>query len=378
MKNLLLILLCLPIIGFGQSKKKIIANQNIEIENLKSEIKKNKSKIFVLENQIFKLKSDANNLKIENQNFLKENQKLNKLLYPDVSNLDEFTRSLFLNFKYKKYNQLKNTHPNYEQFLYLFKIYNTKREREEQQKKLDKYANEEFYEKNFNIKNIENTVNEYYIKGEGMGIDWTTAKFDKIDDVEFRESTNEFIRYLYIYFNAYNNKTESYREYKLRVEDIVLISNKWLCAYDRIFDGLHDLTQRKEERRIREENDLKKPRDLKIKGFKWSYYDDKPSTINNVRASFSNQTDKVIKSIKYRISIFTKYPKKYRYRKDEIPATYKIFSKTYETNYSFTINPGDVLPFKIKDLNYDYFLGNNVVNQGEDWTIIGEIIEVKY
>lgn len=373
MKKFLLPILFLPIIVFAQSKKKIISNQNIEIENLKNEIKNNKSKIFTLENKIFELKTDVNNLTIENQNLLKENQKINKLLFPDVSNLDDFSRSLFLNFKYKKYDQINNILPNYEQYLYLLKTYN-----KNDKGRNDEYASEEFYKKNFNIKNIENSVNKYYIKGEGMGIDWTTAKFDKIDEVKFRESTNEFIRHLSIYFNAYNNKTENYREYKLRVEGIVLISNKWFYNYDNPFDGLYDLTQRKEERRIREENDLKKPRDLKIKGFEWSYYVDKPSIISDVKASFSNQTDKVIKSIKYRISIFTNYPKKYRYRKDEIPATYKRFSKTYETNYSFTIKPGDVLPFKIKDLNYDYFLGNNVVSNGEDWTIIGEIIEVKY
>ena len=185
---------------------------------------------------------------------------------------------------------------------------------------------------------------------------------------------------LYIYIDAYNNKTESYREYKLQVRSIFLFSNKWLCfSWGGVYSRLRDLTQIKEEGRIWEEKKKKKPRDLKIKGFKWSYYDAKPSTISKVEASFSNQTDQVIKGIKYRISIFTEYPKKYRYRKDEIPATYKRFSKTYETRYPFTIiNPGDVLPFKIKDLNDDYFLGNNVDNAGEDWTIIGEIIEVKY
>ena len=365
MKKLLLILFFFPFLLYSQSKKKIIADQKIKIDNLNKQRLDFVDRINNYNSTIFKLQQD-------NANLLIENQKINKLLYPDVSNLGDFSRSLFLNFKYKKYDQINNLLPNYEQYLYLLKTYN------KNDRKNDEYASEEFYKKNFNIKNIENSVNKYYIKGEGMGIDRTTAKFDKIDEVKFRESTNEFIRHLSIYFNAYNNKTENYREYKLRVEGIVLISNKWFYNYDNPFDGLYDLTQREEERRIREENALKKPRDLKIKNFEWSYYVDKPSIISDVKASFSNQTDKVIKSIKYRISIFTNYPQKYRYRKDEIPATYKTFSKTYETNYSFTINPGDVLPFKIKDLNYDYFLGNNVVSNGENWTIIGEIIEVKY
>ena len=373
MKKFLLPILFLPIIVFAQSKKKIISNQNIEIENLKNEIKNNKSKIFTLENKIFELKNDVNNLTIENQNLLKENKKINKLLFPDVSTLDDFSRSLFLNFKYKKYDQIENILPNYEQYLYHLNTFDVNDDRRYI------YANEESFEEYINPKKIENSINKFYNEGEGMGINWTTAKFVKIDDVEFSGSTNENIRYLYIYIDAYNNKTESRREYKLQVRSIVLFSNKWLCfSWGGVYSNLIDLTKREKERRIRKENDLKKPRDLKIKGFQWSYYKDKPSTINNVRASFSNQTDKVIKSIQYRISIFTKYPKKYRYEKDEIPATYKRFSKTYETNYSFTIKPGDVLPFNIKDLNYDYFLGNNVVNQGEDWTIIGEIIEVKY
>ena len=67
---------------------------------------------------------------------------------------------------------------------------------------------------------------------------------------------------------------------------------------------------------------------------------------------------------------------KFNFSRQKIKKKYK---KEYETRYPFTIiNPGDVLPFKIKDLNDDYFLGNNVDNAGEDWTIIGEIIEVKY
>ena len=41
------------------------------------------------------------------------------------------------------------------------------------------------------------------------------------------------------------------------------------------------------------------------------------------------------------------------------------------------MQPGDIIPFNIIDLKYDYFLGTDVVKQGVDWEIVGEIIEVR-
>ena len=217
MKKLLLILFCFPFLLYSQSKKKIIADQNIKIDNLNKQRLDFIDRINNYNSTIFKLQQD-------NANLLIENQKINKLLYPDVSNLEDFGRSLFTYFKFKNFDQIMNFYPNFEEYLYY--INNASGISED---KKAEYSSKEYFEEYFNLKKIENSVNEYYIKGEGIGIDWTTAKFNKIDDINFREGTNETIRYLKINFDAYNNKTESYREYNLRVEQIFLISNKWYC-----------------------------------------------------------------------------------------------------------------------------------------------------
>lgn len=318
MKNIILTLIaiCSFSVSNAQSKKEIIQELTIENANLKQEISILNDKITSLNGEITSLKKELVVDKIETP------QDYGKTLF-----------DLFVSQRLNKYPEL--------QFQLKDSVY---------------FSKESFNE---SINSLKNNALEFYLESNNKGIDWTKAKFNR---VEFETGKpNKDVKTFHLtgkIFFTYDRKEYSFRDYCS-----ILENGKWR-GY--VFDDLVNVTEELENEKKEEQarlNEPYKPYQLWIgDNYQYSAYKTDPKHLSSLKISVENKTNHTIRSIKFQLKI--------------VENGDVILSKNIELNeynpYNFELEPGEKEMIELTELE-DVFISSGVMNK--NWTIETELIE---
>lgn len=358
MKKLLFLLVFIPLVSFGQSKKEII-------EQLEKSRSIDNQRIIELQNQ--------NKLLVNENNLLKE--KLKKGTFDTPEN---FAKSFFKLLKNKNLSEASKLLLNINDSIYFSDKLN---EAIKEAAKEDSITIKEFFQE-FNNASKE-SFDEVYYEGLNMGINWQNAIFEKATfNIEFEDDIDHYgMDDLKVFFKSSN------KEYSFRIRRVFIINEK-LYNWD-LRGGIVDIQTEKEEKEKKEKEaeERKKQREIELEkkpyvpyGFKigknsWRWNKEKrPQTFSSFYLKFTNDTEHIIDEVKFQLSIYTG-----SYNSD-----YKVFGKTITyvkgqglRNNSgfiyFNLDPGDVLEIEIEELS-GFFLGEDI--DGSKWRYKVKILEV--
>lgn len=314
-----IIFICCVSLTNAQSKKEIIQELTSENSNLK--------------NEITALNYKINSLEAENLN-LKNELAIGKVEMPQ-----DYGKTLFDLF----ISQRLNNYPEL-QFQLSDTIYLTKKS----------------FKEKFN--DIKNNALKFYLEGANKGIDWSKAKFQKVD-FEVRESDRDV-------------KTISLRgkvffviagkEYSFRNGVSILENGKWRGYY---FDHLVDITEEKEnEIKAKQErlNQPYVPYNLIIGDhYTYSAYPDDPKHLSGLKISIRNDTNYNINWLKFQLKIIDNDG-------NIILSKNIIVSDVYGLDSE--LEPGEKEMAEIKEIT-DLYIGSGVMNK--KWSIETELLEAK-
>jgi hypothetical protein len=371
MKRLILLLLILPLISFGQKKKDLIKqleySRSINLKEIKKSLELEK-----------KVKTLESRLEVKNEEIELLNEKLKKGTFETPEN---FAKSFFKLLKNKNLNEASKLLFNandFDNFNQKFQNFLNKKIKKDS---ITLYE----WQKGVNDEAIESFEEAYY-DGLNMGIDWPDAVFKK---ATFKiEKDNELGIFLIKSFRVFF--TSSNKEYYFNIRNIFLINDmpyNWrlgsvvdIAAMNKKEAVERENEQRKEK--IKREKELNKPYTpygLKIGGTNWSYNKEKPKKFTEFRCKITNDTEYTVDRVKFRVSIYTGAA----YRGGT-----KVFSKTYDLESycargsyncdydkeNLEILPGDMQEIQIGDLR-GFFLGEDT-NDDDKWYVRYEVLEV--
>ncbi len=317
MKNIILTLIaiCSFSVSNAQSKKEIIQELTIENTNLKQEISTLNDKITSLNGEITSLKKELVVDKIETP------QEYGKTLF-----------DLFVSQRLNKYPEL--------QFQLKDSVY---------------FSKESFNE---SINSLKNNALEFYLESNNKGIDWTKAKFDR---VEFETGKpNKDVKTFHLIgkiFFTYDSK-----EYSFRNETSILENGKWR-GY--VFNDLVNVTLELENEKKEEQERLNEPYKPYGVDFKGIIYKSDNKEMFDIKLSIQNNTDYVIDWIKFQLQFYDS--------KDLIFSKNIILSND-ANDFDNKLEPGENEIVKLTDIN-EVFINSGVDNKKWDWKV--KLLEAK-
>lgn len=312
----ILLIVCTISNSYAQSKKEIIQELTIENTNLKQEIASLKDKISSLNIEIESLKKE--------------------LVVDKVQTPEEFGKTLFDLFVSQRLSKYPELQWQLKDSIYF----------------IDK---QRFLE---GINDIKNNAIDFYIKGSSEGIDWSKAKFKKVE-FSIRKPNHEFnINYLKgrIYFEHQG------REYSFRNEGSFFENGKWKGYY---FNGFTDITKEKEEEQKRL-NEPYVPFGVKFGTVIYTYNSKEvnPKTISELTLPIENDTDYAIDWMKFQFKI---------YENDELILSKNIIASEYD-GFDSKLEPGEKEIIELKEIP-EVFIGSGV--KKGNWYIDIKLLEVK-
>jgi hypothetical protein len=322
MKNIILTLIaiCSFSVSNAQSKKEIIQELTIENANLKQEISTLNDKITSLNAEITSLKKELIVDKVQTP------QEYGKTLF-----------DLFVSQRLTKYPEL--------QWQLNDSIYFVKK-------------------KDFNkeINNIKNNATDFYLEGSTEGIDWSNAKFLKVD-FSIRKPNNEINKTHLVGRVYFENKG---REYSFRNEGSIMENGKWKGYF---LNGLKDITAEKENEEKEEQEKLKEPyipEEIKFGIVNFAYHTDEkiPKTMFDLKIPVENNTDYSIDWMKFQFRI---------YEDGKLKLSKNIIVSEYD-GLDSKLEPGEKEFVKLKEID-EVFIKSGVRNG--NWYADVELLEVK-
>jgi hypothetical protein len=323
MKKIIFILIIVFTISnsYAQSKKEIIQELTIENTNLKKEMASLNDKISSLNTEIASLKKELVIDKIETP------QDYGKTLF-----------DLFVSQRLIKYPEL--------QFQLKDSVY---------------FSKESFNE---SINSLKNNALEFYLESNNKGIDWTKAKFDR---VEFETGKpNKDVKTFHLtgkIFFTYDRKEYSFRNYCS-----ILENGKWR-GY--VFDDLVNVTEELENEKKEEQERLNEPyvpRGVKFGGVVYSYNSKEvnPKTMYDLTIPIENNTRYTIEEIKFQFRI---------YENEKLIFSKNITVGEYlQHRFDSKLEPGEKEIIELNDID-EVYIGSGVKNN--KWTYDVELLEVK-
>lgn len=321
MKNIiitLLIVCCFSVVN-AQSKKEIIEELTNENSNLKQEISSLKDKIILLDNEILALKKE--------------------LVVDKVQTPQEYGKTLFDLFVSQRINKYPELQWQLKDSIYFVK---------------NQYFNEV-------IKNIKNNATDFYLEGSNEGIDWSKAKFQKVD-FSIRKPDNE-INTIHVVGRIYFEHQG--REYSFRNEGSIIENGKWKGYF---LNSLDDITAEKENEKKEKEEKLNEPyipRGLKFDTVIYTFKTNvvNPKTMYNLRIPIENNTDYAIDWIKFQFRI---------YENGELILSKNIIVNEY--GFDSKLESGEKEIIELKDIE-EVFIGSGVKN--DKWSYDVKLLEAK-
>jgi len=336
MKNLIFVLACfLSFSVFGQSKKEIIQQQEVQITELSN---LNSS----LQQKVNSLKSEMKQKLITKQGEIDDLKKeLNKNL---ISTPDEFGESIFKIIKYRDFNQL---------YRLCLHLNDTIQMSQEQLITIRRHAEDitEFEE------TVSRKMDNLHTDGISIGINWVKSEVISVihDGIDVDDDFT-FLSNLTIRFKSMN------KVYLIIFDDILLLNKEWKLIDDdwRVVDVAEKAKQDQErlEEKARQEKQAEidflnspfTPRGLNMGSATYSYKD---QTIVEFDLRITNDTEFTFKKIVY-----------YLYIKNSKGT--KIYGSTHTLSRS--IEPRDVITITVPDL-YNLFVGEDVSENHWDWGV---------
>jgi hypothetical protein len=317
MKNIILTLIaiCSFSVSNAQSKKEIIQELTIENANLKREISTLNDKISSLNTEIASLKKELVVDKVQTP------QEYGKTIF-----------DLFVSQRLSKYPEL--------QFQLKDSLYFTKED----------FINE--------INKFKNNANEFYLECNNSGIDWSKAKFVRVEFETGKPNKDVKIFHLIgkIFF-TYLGKEYSFRNYCS-----ILENGKWR-GY--VFNDLVNETEELEIQKKEEQERLKEPYKPYGVDFKGIIYKSDNKEMFDIKLSIQNNTDYVIDWIKFQLQFYD--------NKDLIFSKNIILSND-ANDFDNKLEPGENEIVKLTDIN-EVFINSGVDNKKWDWKV--KLIEAK-
>lgn len=312
----ILLIVCTISNSYAQSKKEIIQELTIENTNLKQEIASLKDKISSLNIEIESLKKE--------------------LVVDKVQTPQEYGKTLFDLFVSQRLNKYPELQWQSNDSIYF----------------IDK---QKFIE---GISSIKSNAIDFYIEGSSEGIDWSKAKFQKVD-FSIRKPNYEFnINHLKgkIYFEYQG------REYSFRNEGSIMENGKWKGFY---FNRLTDITKEREEKEKRL-NEPYVPYGVKFGTVIYTYNSKEvnPKTISELTLPIENNTDYAIDWIKFQFKI---------YENGELILSKNIIASEYD-GFDSKLEPGEKEIIELKEIP-EVFIGSGV--KKGNWYIDVKLLEVK-
>ena len=332
-------LLCFSV--FGQNKKEIIQQQEVEItelSNLNSSLQQKVNSLkSEIDHKVTTLQGEIDDLKKE----------LNKNL---ISTPDEFGESLFKIIKYRDFNQLDGVCINLNDTIYM-----------SSEKQLDLIRNkrEKITE---GLLHLPEKMSKLHTNGISIGINWSQSYFVSVThDGVYEHEGFELLDNLEITFRSKDNV------YLIGLGDILLFNNEWKLGLNNF--SLHDVAEeeKKEKERLDEKARQEKqaeidflnspftPKGLKFESGSWKYDGQRFAEFN---LNISNNTEFTFKKIVY-----------YFYIKDSYGN--KEYARTHTLSRS--IEPKDVITIKVPELD-DLFIGEDISNQST-WDFGVEVVD---
>ena len=322
MKNIiitLLIVCCFSVVN-AQSKKEIIQELTNENSNLKQEISSLKDKIILLDNEILALKKELVVDKVQTP------QEYGKTLF-----------DLFVSQRLTKYPELQ------------FQLKDTVYFRKES------FKNE--------INNFKNNSIEFYLDGTNKGIDWTKAKFKRVEFETGKPDKDIKIFYLSgrIFFELFG------KEYSFKNEASILENGKWRGYY---FDDLVNISEELEiEKKEKQEklNQPYAPEGIEFGPVIISYNQDEvnPKTMRNLKIPIENKTGYAIDWVKFQFRI---------YDSGDLILSKNIIIGEYSSGFDSKLEPGEKEIIELNDIG-EVFIGSGVKN--EKWYTDVKLLEAK-
>ena len=312
----ILLIVCTISNSYAQSKKEIIQELTIENTNLKQEIASLKDKISSLNIEIESLKKE--------------------LVVDKVQTPQEYGKTLFDLFVSQRLNKYPELQWQLKDSIYF----------------IDK---QKFIE---GISSIKSNAIDFYIEGSSEGIDWSKAKFQKVD-FSIRKPNYEFnINHLKgkIYFEYQG------REYSFRNEGSIMENGKWKGFY---FNRLTDITKEREEKEKRL-NEPYVPEEIKFGIVNFAYHTDEkiPKTMFDLKIAVENNTDYSIDWMKFQFRI---------YEDGKLKLSKNIIVSEYD-GLDSKLEPGEKEFVKLKEID-EVFIKSGVRNG--NWYTDVKLLEAK-
>ena len=308
MKKIIFILIIVFTISnsYAQSKKEIIQELTIENTNLKKEMASLNDKISSLNTEIASLKKELVIDKIETP------QDYGKTLF-----------DLFVSQRLIKYPEL--------QFQLKDSVY---------------FSKESFNE---SINSLKNNALEFYLESNNKGIDWTKAKFDR---VEFETGKpNKDVKTFHLtgkIFFTYDRKEYSFRNYCS-----ILENGKWR-GY--VFDDLVNVTEELENEKKEKQERLNEPYvpypfGVKFGSLRYTYYSNEttPKLIYDLKLPIENNTKYPISWMKFQFKI---------YENGDLILSKNIIVSDYD-GFDSKLEPGEKEIVLLKDIE-EVFISSGV------------------
>jgi hypothetical protein len=321
MKNIILTLIaiCSFSVSNAQSKKEIIQELTIENSNLKQEVSSLKDKNISLNAEITSLKKE--------------------LIIDKVQTPQEYGKTLFDLFVSQRLNKYPEL-----QFQLKDSVY---------------FSKESFNE---SINSLKNNALEFYLESNNKGIDWTKAKFDR---VEFETGKpNKDVKTFHLIgkiFFTYDRKEYSFRNYCS-----ILENDKWRgYVFDDLVNVTEELENEKKEK-VERMNEPYIPNGIK---FGTLMYYSKTNVVNSntifeLSIPIENKTDYTIDWVKFQFRI---------YENDKLLLSKNIIVSEYD-GLNNKLEPGEKEVIELNDIG-EVFIGSGVKNG--KWFYNVELLEVK-
>lgn len=323
MKNIIIsvIIVCCINISNAQSKKEIIQELTIENSNLKQEIS-------ILNDKIISLNAEISALKKE-------------LIVDKIETPQDYGKTLFDLFVSQRLNKYPELQWQLNDSVYFVKKQDFNKE----------------------INKIKNNATDFYIEGSTEGIDWSKAKFQKVD-FSIRKPNNEInITHLVgrIYFEHQG------REYSFRNEGSIIENGKWKGYF---LNSLDDITAKKENKKKEEQAKLNEPyipQGIKFGNVVYSYNSEEvnPKTMYGLTIPIENNTNYAIDWIKFQFRI---------YENGILILSKNIIIGEYSSGFDSKLEPGEKEIVELNDIG-EVFIGSGVRNG--KWYSDVELLEVK-
>jgi hypothetical protein len=330
MKKLLLLLLFIPFVCFGQSKK---------------ELRKRNSELI----------SEYNEL-VEKYNSLYEKHSVS------FDTPENYAKSIFKLLKNKNKNEAFKLLLSIDDSNYFSDKLNEVLKKEADH---DSLSIRDWIQRELND-DSKKSFDKVYYEGINLGINWQSAIFTKAEfNIEYDADIDTYSIDDYLVFFKSSNK-----DYSFRIKDSFIINDKpknWEIR------GPYDLQAEKLKKEIseRESQERKKQKEIELKNkpylpwglsvgkADWHYSLSDKETFTKFRIKITNNTKFYVNKVKFQLSIST-------------DSQGKAFGKTYDERVY--LEPGDVKTITINEL-YDFYIGEDVSNQ-ENWDIDYKVLDV--